>query len=142
MSLPLMKGAEESVARLKEMGLEVGCISSGVSQFFMRPFKKRLNLDFAFSNILGEKDGAHDGTVEFVMGGKQKAETALKYLGERGYESENLAAVGDGMNDIDIFQVAGFSIALNPESEAVTRAATVSLRTKDLRDILPFLTES
>jgi phosphoserine phosphatase len=137
-SLPLMKGAEESVATLKELGFEVGCISSGVSQFFMRPFRERLNLDFAFSNILGEKDGAHDGTVKFVMGGKEKAETALQYLREKGYESESLAAIGDGANDIDIFRVAGFSIALNPESDAVSEAATVNLVTKDLMDILQF----
>ncbi|UCH04646.1 MAG: hypothetical protein JSW05_00345, partial [Candidatus Thorarchaeota archaeon] len=73
-NLPLMEGAEEVVASLKTLDLKVGCVSSGVSQFFMKPFKKRLKLDFAFSNVLGETDGKHDGSVHFVMAGPQKAE--------------------------------------------------------------------
>jgi phosphoserine phosphatase len=134
--LPLMKGAEETIFTLKSRGYKVGCISSGVSQFFMNPFKKRLNLDFAFSNILGENGGTHDGTVKFVMGGKQKAETALKYLQEKGFEKNQLAAVGDGTNDIDIFRMAGFSVAFNPETEAVSEAATVTIKASDLTEIL------
>lgn len=137
-SLPLMKGAEETISTLKSRGYQVGCISSGVSQFFMAPFKKRLNLDFAYSNILGESKGAHDGTVKYVMGGKQKAETALKYLEQNGFNRHQLAAVGDGTNDIDIFQIAGFSVAFNPETDAVSHAATVTVEARTLREILPY----
>ena len=61
--IPLMFGAEESISQLKTWGYEVGIISSGVSQFYLRPLTQRLQLDFAYSNILGETDGAHDGTV-------------------------------------------------------------------------------
>lgn len=136
-NLPLMKGAEEVVSSLKKRGYEVGCISSGVSQFFMEPFKKRLDLDFAYSNVLGESEGSHDGTVTYVMGGPQKAETALAYLTERGYTESQLAAVGDGRNDIDVFRLAGFSVAFNPEVDAVSEAATVTVRSDDLRDVLP-----
>jgi phosphoserine phosphatase len=68
--LPLMSGAENVVSTLKSWGYKVGCISSGVSQFFMKPFMRRLRLDFGYSNILGEANGAHDGTVRYVMGGR------------------------------------------------------------------------
>ncbi|MHA1613231.1 MAG: hypothetical protein ACTSYJ_00115, partial [Candidatus Thorarchaeota archaeon] len=37
MELPLMQGTEETIRALKEAGYLVGCISSGVSQFFMEP---------------------------------------------------------------------------------------------------------
>ena len=136
MNLPLMEGAEETLAILKQWGYEVGCISSGVSQFFMEPFQRRLNLDFAFSNILGSQDGVHDGTVEFVMGGPQKAETARKYLMDNGFPEDSLASVGDGMNDIDIFHASTFSIAFNPESSEVSAAASTTVNSKDLRLIL------
>ncbi|MFW9889285.1 MAG: HAD family hydrolase, partial [Candidatus Thorarchaeota archaeon] len=98
--LPLMKGAKETVAALKDWGYIVGCISSGASQFFMKPFGKRLNLDFAYSNILGEKNGTHDGEVHYIMEGPQKAERMSEYLEENGFTSKNLASVGDGENDI------------------------------------------
>ncbi|MFX1417093.1 MAG: HAD-IB family phosphatase, partial [Promethearchaeota archaeon] len=138
-NLPLMKGAEEAVAALKGWGLKVGCVSSGVSQFFMNPFKKRLNLDFAFSNVLGETDGKHDGSVHFVMTGPQKAEKVLEYLENEGYTRLELASVGDGENDIDLFKVSALSIAYNPISDEVSKAADLTIRSKDLRTILPHL---
>ncbi len=135
--MPLMTGAEETVSLLKEWGYEVGCISSGVSQFFLRPLMKRLGLDFAYSNVLGERDGTHDGTVSYVMGGPQKAETVAIYLNDRGYSTENLASIGDGENDINIFEISRLSIAFNPESKRVSEAASLTIHSKDLRSILP-----
>ncbi len=135
--MPLMQGAEEALKHLKEWGYIVGCISSGVSQFFLRPLTKRLNLDFAFSNELGEAKGKHDGTVHYIMGGPQKAETALRYLQSIGLTSANLASIGDGANDIPIFDISRFSIAFNPDSEHVSKAASITINSKDLRSILP-----
>jgi phosphoserine phosphatase len=136
--LPLRVGAQETVNVLKEKGYFVGCISSGVSQFFMAPFSERLNLDFAFSNILGEEEGAHSGEAEYIMGGPQKVETALNFLKEKGFEAKNLASIGDGANDIDLFNISGFSIAFNPEKKKVIDAASITIRSKDLRSILEY----
>lgn len=136
--LPLMNGAEDTVLTLRERGYIIGCISSGVSQFFMKPFAKRLNLDFAHSNILGEVNGEHDGTVRYVMGGPQKAETALRVAQERGFNGNNLASIGDGSNDIELFNVSAISIAFNPENDAVSEAASITLHSNDLRSILDY----
>ncbi len=136
-TLPLMEGAIETVSLLKEWDYLVGCISSGVSQFFLDPLKKRLNLDFVYSNILGESGGVHDGSVRYIMGGPQKAETIERYLAEHSMNPSNLASIGDGENDIDIFKVSQFSIAFNPDSERVSKAASLTVRSKDLRSILP-----
>jgi phosphoserine phosphatase len=137
--IPLMTGAEDTVMSLKSSGYTVGCVSSGVSQFFMKPFALRLGLDFAFSNILGEKDGKHDGTVQYVMQGPQKAEKVLQYLKTKKLSSRKLASVGDGENDLELFRSSSFSIAFNPQTERVSRAASVTIRSKDLRTILPYL---
>jgi len=136
MKMPLMEGAEKTIRALKDAGYLVGCISSGVSQFFMDPLTKRLNLDFAHSNILSTLNRAHSGTVEYAMGGPQKAETALGVLQDRELSTENLASIGDGTNDIDLFGVSGFSIAFNPENEDVSRAATITIHSKNLESIL------
>jgi phosphoserine phosphatase len=137
-ALPLMTGAEETVSTLKEWGYEVGCISSGVSQFFTAPLVRRLDLDFAYSNVLSSRDGVHDGKVTYFMDGPQKAETILKHIEENGLSRESLASVGNGMNDIDLFKVSALSIAFNPVHEKVTEAASVKVESKDLRSILPF----
>jgi phosphoserine phosphatase len=137
-NIPLMNGAEEVVKTLQNWGYEVGCISSGVSQFFMNPFRERLGLDFTYSNILEESDGLHTGKIEYVMGGPQKAERIIEYLEERSKSVSSLAAIGDGLNDIDIFKVSSFSIAFNPADDLVSQNATHHIVSKDLRDVLTF----
>lgn len=135
--LPLMEGAEETVATLQDWGYEVGCISSGVSQFFMEPLTRRLKLDFAYSNVLGSENELHDGTVQYIMGGPEKATTIWQYIQLRGHPLESIASVGNGMNDIDLFKVSNFSIAFNPVDQRVSEAASVTVESKDLRAILP-----
>jgi HAD superfamily phosphoserine phosphatase-like hydrolase len=137
--IPLMQGAEDVIDRLKEWNYRVGCISSGVSQFFMTPFIERLDLDFGYSNILEGKDGKHTGEILYTMGSPQKAESILRYLSEIGARQENLVSVGDGLNDLGIFKVSSLSIAFNPEHDEVSKAATHTVHSKDLRDILQYL---
>jgi len=134
--LPLTEGAAETVAELKKWGYEVGCISSGVSQFFMEPLTRRLNLDFAYSNILGSDNGAHDGTVQYIMGGPEKATTIWQYAQLKGYPQESIASVGNDVNDIDLFKTSAFSIAFNPTDKSVSDAASVTVHSQDLRAIL------
>ena len=136
LDMPLMEGAEETLDVLKTTGYQVGCISSGVSQYFMEPFTERLGLDFAHSNILGMSGNSHSGEIEYAMGGPQKAETALKVLEERGLSTQNFASVGNGENDIHLFEISGFSIAFNPVSESVSGAAKVTVHSKNLESIL------
>lgn len=131
-----MSGAADTVDALKDWGYEVGCISGGVSQFFMKPFTERLNLDFAYSNILGSRNGAHDGTVRYIMDGPEKAETILKYIEENEYSKMSIASVGNGLNDIELFNVSAFSIAFNPVDKIVSDSASVTVKSKDLRSIL------
>ncbi len=138
-SIPLMQGAEDVIEKLKDWNYRVGCISSGVSQFFMTPFRERLNLDFAYSNILEGKEGLHTGEILYTMDGPQKAESILKYLSEICASQEQLVSVGDGLNDLDIFKVSSISIAFNPEHEEVSKVATHTVHSKDLRDILFYL---
>ena len=54
--LPLRIGAQETVDTLKEEGYTVGCISSGVSQFFMIPFSKRLGLALRIQIFLVKRE--------------------------------------------------------------------------------------
>ncbi|MFW9909464.1 MAG: HAD hydrolase family protein, partial [Candidatus Thorarchaeota archaeon] len=82
--------------------------------------------------------GAHNGEVKYIMGRPQKVETALRMLGEKRLTRKHLASIGDGMNDIDLFNISGFSIAFNPENEEVSGAADVTLHSKDLRSVLEY----
>jgi len=102
----------------------------------MEPLTRRLNLDFAYSNILGSNNGAHDGTVQYIMGGPEKATTIWQYAQLKGYPYESMASVGNGLNDIELFKISSFSIAFNPVDKTVSDAASLTVSSKDLRDIL------
>jgi len=43
--------------------------------------------------------------------------------------------VGDGLNDVPVFRVVGYSIALNTSLEKVRRAASHQMETDDLLDV-------
>jgi len=43
--------------------------------------------------------------------------------------------VGDGLNDVPVFRVVGYSIALNTNLEKVKRAASHRMETDDLLDV-------
>jgi len=104
----------------------------------MEPLTRRLSLDFAYSNILGSENGAHDGTIQFIMGGPEKVTTIWQYAQIKGHPLESIASVGNGLNDIDLFKVSAFSIAFNPVDQRVSDAATETVVSKDLRSILPY----
>jgi phosphoserine phosphatase len=48
-------------------------------------------------------------------------------------------AVGDSSGDIPLFQTAGFSIAFNSRSPRLDEIAHLSIRSSDLRDLIPLL---
>jgi len=136
MGLPMMAGAEEIISQLKDWGYHVGCISSGSSQFFMDTLARKLGLDFVFTNVLGQQNDIMDGTVEFIMGPEEKAETISMYLRENGYTLDELASIGNGENDIYLLRASRFSIAFNPMTERVSDAATIVVESDDLQCVL------
>ena len=52
---------------------------------------------------------------------------------------EEILAIGDSTGDIDMFQMAGLSIAFNPLSTRLESLATFSVHSMDLRDLIPSL---
>jgi hydroxymethylpyrimidine pyrophosphatase-like HAD family hydrolase len=46
-------------------------------------------------------------------------------------------AIGDSAGDVAMFQMAGLSIAFNSLSAKVDALATLSIRSTDLRDLIP-----
>jgi phosphoserine phosphatase len=49
------------------------------------------------------------------------------------------AFVGDSSNDVWIARTAGFAVAFNPNSQELEGACKAVVRSRDVRDVLPFL---
>lgn len=140
--IPLMPGAQETVVALKKAGYRVGIVtdSYNVSAEIVR---RRVFADFSFSHFMRFKNGKASGKVnlcpamihpESACGHDHCKVNVLKHLMQRfDLPIENIAAIGDGENDICMLKAAGTSIAFMPKSRRVRNAATLrALRLEEI----------
>lgn len=107
----LNPGAEKMLQQAKLAGLKTMVISGGFT-FFTDRIKARLEFDFAAANVLGIEDNRLTGKVVGEIIGRQgKAQVLKQVRDELGIKREQIIAMGDGANDLDMMTEAGVSIA-------------------------------
>ena len=134
-NLPLMKGAKEVVQGLKQRGYKVVCFSGGFKNATTY-FKDILGLDCDFSNILHSKDGVLTGFVGGeMMFNTSKGEILTRLQSILGISPEDTLVVGDGANDISMFNHAATRVAFCAKP-ILKEHATIIIDEKDLSLIL------
>jgi phosphoserine phosphatase len=136
--LPLTEGAETLVRVLKRLGYRIAVISGGFSRA-ADALKRRLSLDYAFSNNLEIEQGKLTGKVVGPIVNAQRKAELLELIAQlEGVVLDQVIAVGDGANDILMLERAGLGIAFR--AKAKTReAADTSLSGAGLDAILYLL---
>ena len=123
----LSPGAEILLGKARNAGIKTMVISGGFS-FFTDRIKTRLNLDYAFANTLEIKDNKLTGKlVGKILGRESKAEAIKNVCKELGIRHDQVIAIGDGANDLDMMAIAGTSIAFHAKpvvQEKATYAIT------------------
>lgn len=133
--LPLMPGAYETIAKLKENGYKVVCFSGGF-RIGTGPAKEKLGLDADFSNILHEKDGILTGLVGGdMMFGFSKGDMIQRVQAMLGVSKEDTLVAGDGANDVSMFPFASKRVAFCAK-DVLKKEANIIVDTKDLTQIL------
>lgn len=136
--LPLTEGAETLVRVLKRLGYRIAVISGGFSRA-ADSLKRRLSLDYAFSNNLEVVDGKLTGRVVGpIVNAHRKAELLELIAQLEGVVLDQVIAVGDGANDILMLERAGLGIAFRAKSK-LREAADTSLSGAGLDAILYLL---
>ena len=137
-NLPPMNGAQEVISGLKEKGYKVVCFSGGFRNA-TEYYAKKLGLDGEFANILHVKDDLLTGQVGGEMMFNDSKGQMLKRLQTiLNTDKENTIAVGDGANDLSMFQYAGKRIAFCAKP-IVKKNADIIIEDKDLSKILEFI---
>lgn len=133
--LPMMPGAFEVVAGLKERGYTVICFSGGFRNA-TAPAAKALGLDADFSNFLHSEGGVLTGQVggEMMHSGA-KGDMIVRLQKLLGVSREDTLVVGDGANDLSMFAHADTRVAFCAKP-VLKEAATHCVDVKDLREIL------
>jgi phosphoserine phosphatase len=132
----LMFGIKETLPVLKKK-YKIAIISGGL-KLLADHVMDLFDLDYSFGNEILVEKGKVAGikqAVDFHGKGKILSQIA----NAEGIATSQCAAVGDYLNDIPMFKVAGLSIAFNPKDEAVAQCADHVINKKDLRGILEYL---
>lgn len=136
--LQLNPGAEALVSGLKKRQIKLALVSGGFT-FFTERLKQRLQLDFTLANVLSEKDGKLNGTVDgAIIGAEAKAEYLQQLCSQLGINNQQVIAMGDGANDLHMLGIAGLGVAYHAKP-AVRAQADVSIQFGGLDTVLDFL---
>lgn len=138
-SLPLMDGAQETIATLKNQGYYIVCFSGGFRKA-TEPACQKLGIDADFANFLyADADGKLTGEVGGeMMYGDAKGDMIVRLQRLMGIAPDDTLVVGDGANDLSMFAHAGTRVAFCA-NEVLKSAATHIVETKNLTEVLKAL---
>lgn len=109
--LRLNPGAENLVVTAKRHGLKTLLVSGGFT-FFTERLKQRLNLDECHANVLEVSNGLLTGRVQGDIVDAEGKAAYLQDLAQRlDATPEQIIAIGDGANDLEMMRHAQFSVA-------------------------------
>ncbi len=136
--LPLTDGAETLVRVLKRLGYRIAVISGGFSRA-ADALKRRLDLDYAYSNNLEVVGGKLTGRVVGpIVNAQRKAELLETIAQAEGVLLDQVIAVGDGANDALMLDRAGLGIAFHAKPK-LRESADTSISSSGLDAILYLL---
>ncbi len=91
---------------------------------------------FGFEGYVGSKVGVKDGIVTGEIEPLPDKRLGLrKYSAWTGIPLSRCAHIGDWINDVPVFRIVRYSVALNAKTEKVKGSACCHLETDDLLDV-------
>lgn len=136
--IKLTEGVEEFVKTVKSLGYKVAIISGGFT-YFANYFKEKLGIDYAFANELHFENGFLSGEVQgSIVNAEKKAMLVDLIAQQEGIRLEQVVAIGDGANDLQMLAKAGLGIAFHAK-EIVKQSAKQHMSHGPMTSILYFL---
>jgi phosphoserine phosphatase len=137
-TVPFHPGVDELINFLKQKGLKLLMVSSGLS-ILTNWVHQKYGFDYSVSNDLLHENGILTGKVKIQVYFDKKAEWVRKILNQFEGKPEEVIVVGDSRGDIDMFQMVGFSIAFNSSCKELDQIASACIQSQNLADIIPKL---
>ncbi|MEW6614586.1 MAG: HAD family phosphatase [Thermodesulfobacteriota bacterium] len=137
-SVPLYEGIGLLTSHLKNRGIKLSLISSGLS-VLSDMVKERYAFDYAIANDLLCNNGTLTGEVCINVNFDKKALWAERVMNKYKTKREEVIAIGDSPGDKELFEIAGFSVAFNPSSKELNSIADVIVSSDNISDIIPKL---
>ena len=121
-----LKGAEILIKELQNKNIKTVILSGGI-QYLADRWMNKWNMDYALANELIDDDKGNL-TAIINSSGHNKGPMIDKIIKKYNYKKNQVAAVGDTIVDIPMFEKAGLSIAVNTNDERVISKANYHLK--------------
>ncbi len=131
-------GAERLIKVLKRLGYRIAIISGGFT-YFVERLKNELGIHYAYANSLELDGDTVTGRLQgLIVDGRRKADLLELLAQQEGILLDQVIAIGDGANDMQMLKKAGLGIAFN--AKAFTKAMVgTSITHKSMDSILYLL---
>jgi phosphoserine phosphatase len=133
--VPFHPGVDELINYLKQKGLRLSMVSSGLS-LLTNWVHQKYGFDYSVSNDLLHENGILTGKVKIQVYYDKKAEWVKKILKKFGVKPEEVIAIGDSKGDIDMFQRVGFSVAFNSSCSELDQISNICIQSQNIADII------
>ena len=127
-----LKGAEILIKELHKKNIKTVILSGGI-QYLADRWMNKWNMDYALANELIDDDKGNL-TAIINSSGHNKGPMMDKIIKKYNYKKNQVAAVGDTIVDIPMFDRAGLAIAVNTDDKKVIEKADYHLK-GDLREL-------
>jgi phosphoserine phosphatase len=138
-TVPLMNGAQEALAKLREAGLICAIISGGIDILAKR-VAEEVGIDRVMANPLetdSEGNLTGRGIPNVLL--KEKDKVIIELQKSLGIGKGDCISIGNSQIDVPMFRNSRIGIAFNPHDEIVRRNADIIIEKKDLREVLPHI---
>jgi len=137
--MPLIGGIQETVACLRDAGVACVIVSGGIDLAAKMIAEEFGFDDFAADEICSYPDGSLTGEGKLTVDLRDKGINVREFITKYGTTSERTVSVGNSFTDISMFENSGMSIAFNPTDEYTINAATHTVNSENIADILDLI---
>ncbi len=131
---PWLESIEETVAELREAGLEVWIVTDQPDWAVL--FLERWGLNEGVYTATRSWDGCVGPVEEQVFEKWPALRTKLK---SAGIAPSQVCHVGNGTNDVPIFEHVGASVAFNPDHATISQAADHTIQSESLEGVAEWI---
>ena len=127
----MIRNIRETVEKLLGLGLQV-ILTTDNPDFLCQYLVERFGFNGFVSSKVAVKNGIVTDEIEPLP---DKRLGIRKYCAWMSVPLSKVVHIGDGPNDVPVFRVVGYSIAINTAIEKVRKTASYRIETDDLLDV-------
>ena len=137
--MPLIGGIQETIACLKENGIRSVIVSGGIDKAALL-IKNEFGFDdFAADEICTNPDGTLTGEGKLIVDLKDKGINVRDFIKKYNTTPERTVSIGNSYTDTPMFKNTGMSIAFNPTDHYPRDAATYTVVSDNIADVLDYI---